>query len=43
MDFQEVGCGDMDGIDLAHDKDRWRVLVILVMIFRVPQNMGISD
>jgi hypothetical protein len=27
MDLQEVGCGGMDWIGLAHDKDRWRVLV----------------
>ena len=40
MNFQEVGCGDMDGIDLAQDKDRWLVLVNVVMIFRVPQNTG---
>jgi hypothetical protein len=36
MNFQEVGCGDMDGIDLAQDNDWWWVLVNLVMIFRVP-------
>ena len=27
MDFLEVGCGGMDWIDLAKDKDRWRALV----------------
>jgi hypothetical protein len=36
MDFQEVGCGDMDWIGLAQDKDRWRVLVNVIMILRVP-------
>jgi hypothetical protein len=25
--LQEVGCGDMDWIDLAPDRDRWRALV----------------
>ena len=31
MDRQEVGCGDMDWIELAQDKDRWRPLVNEVM------------
>jgi hypothetical protein len=25
MDLQEVGWGDLDWIDLAQDRDRWRV------------------
>ena len=36
MDFQEVGCGHVDWIGLAHDRDRWRTLVSAVMNLRVP-------
>ena len=35
MDIQEVGCGYMDWIGLAQDRDRWRTLVSAVMNLRV--------
>jgi hypothetical protein len=31
IDLQDVGCGSMDWIDLAQDRDRWRVLVNVVV------------
>ena len=35
MDLHEVGCGYMDWIGLAQDRDRWRTLVSAVMNLRV--------
>ena len=34
-DLQEVGCGYMDWIGLAQDRDRWRTLLGAVMNLRV--------
>ena len=35
MEFQEVGYGGMEWIDLVLDRDRWRALVSAVMNLRV--------
>jgi len=35
-DLQEVGCGYMDWIVLAQDRDRWRTLVSVVMNLGIP-------
>jgi hypothetical protein len=36
MDLQEMGCGDMDWIGLAQDRERWQAIVNVIMNLRVP-------
>jgi len=36
MDLQEVGCGCVDWIGLAQDRNRWRTLVSAVINIRFP-------
>ena len=35
-DLREVGCGCVDWMELAEDRDRWRALVSAIMNLRVP-------
>jgi hypothetical protein len=39
-DFGKIGCGDVDWIGLAQDKDRWGALVNSVMKLRILKLQG---
>ena len=40
IDLQEMVFVDMDWIELAHERDRWRALVTAVMKLQIPYYVG---
>jgi hypothetical protein len=40
MDLRAIGCGNMDWIILAQDRDRWMALVNTAVNLRFAQNVG---
>jgi hypothetical protein len=42
IDLQEVGCGRIDWIDLAQDRDMWRDVVKAAMNFQAAENAANS-
>ena len=40
MDYQEMGCGNTDWMELCQERDRWRALVNAVMNLWIPLNAG---
>jgi hypothetical protein len=40
IDLQEVGCGDVDWIELVQSKGKWRALVSVLMNLLVPESEG---
>jgi hypothetical protein len=40
VDVREMGCGVVDWINLAQDRDQWRAVVYAPVNFRVPLNVA---